>query len=618
VASLLFALSLSAGLSVPVIEWRGRRLQAPAWAAAAAAFVLTLSSCSLLGGTVGPESVAEQFVTALGEGDVAAAAAMTDDPPAAAETVARVFEGLGHPPLDVEVQGVTDGAFTYQATWDLGRERPWSYTAGGSLLRDGDEWRVHWVPSVLHESLRPGDGLELRSVRPAAARVLDRDGQPLIRTQAVTLVRVDPTQTPDLGRTLDALAPVLARVDPGVTSASLRRDVPADRRDPFTVITLREEDMVRIGPALRAVPGVVLAAQERLLTEHDVSSPALAGLVQEQPGLPEAGWQVAVVDKDGNFRTSVAGQDPDPTPDLVLTLDRGAQIAAQNALGGLDEPAALVAMRPSTGEVLAVAQNPAADADGPIALTGLYPPGSTFKVVTAAAALQAGAAAVDTPLPCPGTENVRGRQIPNDDQFDLGTVPLHTAFAHSCNTTFARLAADLEPRALSRVATSLGLGTDWNVPGMTTVTGRVPDPSSPAEQVEASIGQGRVVASPFGMAMVAATLVEGRTPSPTLITGQPGTTAGTAEPEPLSDDLRADLAAMMRETVTGGSATLLADMPDVAGKTGTAQFGDGTHSHGWFIGTRDDLAFAVLVVGGGSSRPAVAAAKDYLSAVPSP
>lgn len=147
---------------------------------------------------------------------------------------------------------------------------------------------------------------------------------------------------------------------------------------------------------------------------------------------------------------------------------------------------------------------------------------------------------------------------------------------------------------------------------MTTVTGRVPDPTSPAEQVEESIGQGRIVASPFGMALVAATAAAGRTPHPTLIQGRPGTT--TTEPQALPEDLRTQLAAMMRETVTDGSATQLAGLPDTTGKTGTAQYGDGVHSHGWFIGTRGDHAFAVLAVGAGSSRPAVAVAKAYLTA----
>jgi cell division protein FtsI/penicillin-binding protein 2 len=74
-----------------------------------------------------------------------------------------------------------------------------------------------------------------------------------------------------------------------------------------------------------------------------------------------------------------------------------------------------------------------------------------------------------------------------------------------------------------------------------------------------------------------------------------------------------DVRAMMRETVTAGTATALSHLPGVAGKTGTAQFGDGSRSHGWFVATAGDLAVAVLVVDGGSSTPAVQAAGWFLA-----
>ncbi|WP_433280649.1 penicillin-binding transpeptidase domain-containing protein [Pseudonocardia xinjiangensis] len=582
-------------------------------AAALSATILALTtSCSLLTGPSAAESAVEQFVTALERADVAAAAAATDDPAAATQTITGVLDGLGHPRLTADVREVADERFSYQVSWDLGAGRTWSYLAHGALEADGGERHVRWAPSVLHDELRAGEHLELRTLRTAAARVVDRDGRPLVRTQPVTLVRLDPARTQDLDATLDAVAPVLARVDPGVTRSSLRAVLASGTAGPTTLITLREDDAARVEQSLRAIPGIVFSSQQRRLTERGVRSPALSQLTQEQPDDAGSGWQVGTVTPDGTLRARLAGEDPRPAPDVRLTLDLDAQSAAQNAVNGLDGAAALVAIRPSTGELLAVAQNEAADAEGPIALTGLYPPGSTFKVITATAALRAGLATPDTVLPCPGTENVQGRQIPNDDQFDLGSVPLHTAFAHSCNTTFARLGVGLDPSAFSTTAALFGLGPDWDVPGMTTVTGRVPEPVSPADQVEESIGQGRVVASPFGMALVAATAAAGRTPHPTLIQGRPGTTA--TAPEALPENLRTQLAAMMRETVTAGSATQLAGLPDTRGKTGTAQYGDGVHSHGWFIGTRGDLAFAVLAAGAGSSGPAVGVAKAYLTA----
>jgi cell division protein FtsI/penicillin-binding protein 2 len=234
-----------------------------------------------------------------------------------------------------------------------------------------------------------------------------------------------------------------------------------------------------------------------LSTDPDLSSPLLAGLTEQVQELRATGpgWRVVAVGTAGELDVlhEVPPQKLDP---LVTSIGRNAQRAAQDALAGVEQEAMIVAVPPSTGEVLAVAQTPAADRLGAPALVGRYPPGSTFKIVTTVAVLQAGAATADTVLPCPGTENIQGRQIKNDG-FALGAVPLHTAFAHSCNTTMARLAVDLPPDALAETAAQLGLGIDHVAPGMTTITGSVPPAPRPEQRVEWSIGQGEVLASPL-------------------------------------------------------------------------------------------------------------------------
>ena len=212
-----------------------------------------------------------------------------------------------------------------------------------------------------------------------------------------------------------------------------------------------------------------------LSVDKTLASPTFSGLSDLWQGGQDksAGWAVQQVKQNGTV-TTVAGQDGPVAPNIATTIDRPMQLAAENALAGVTQQAAIVALQPSTGAVLAVAQNAPADAQGPIALTGLYPPGSTFKTVTTSAALQAGVATPDTVLPCPGTENIEGRQIPNDDEFDLGSVPLHTAFAKSCNTTMARMAVGLPADALHKAALQFGLGVDYVTPGLTTVDGQRP------------------------------------------------------------------------------------------------------------------------------------------------
>jgi cell division protein FtsI/penicillin-binding protein 2 len=322
------------------------------------------------------------------------------------------------------------------------------------------------------------------------------------------------------------------------------------------------------------------------------------------------GWAVTAQTATGAQR--IGGQDPKPVADIASTLDIGMLRAAKNALAALTTPAAMVVIQPSTGNLLAVAQNAPADAQGPIALTGLYPPGSTFKTVTVSAALQAGQVTPDSVVACPGTENIEGRQIPNDDNFDLGEVPLHTAFARSCNTTMGRLAGNLPPDGLAKAAAQLGLGIDYTAPGMTTVTGNVPVADTSALRVEEGIGQGQVTASPFGMALVAAALAHGSVPAPAIVAGQPG--VPDRAPDPLPATVDDQVKSMMRETITSGTATQLQDIPGMLGKTGTAEYIDDKHAHGWFVGINGDLALAVFVSDAGSSGPAVDAAGRFLRA----
>ncbi|GGL01755.1 penicillin-binding transpeptidase domain-containing protein [Nocardia jinanensis] len=554
-----------------------------------------------------PDTVADRFTEALDSDDIGAAAALTDDPARARDTLGSLYDGLGRE-ATFEVADVRDDTFTLDVTWKFGPDgrREWKYTTTGTAGETADGWKVHWNPATVAPGLDTGP-LSYAPVYPQPARVLDAAGGELMTEQVVTLVQLAP------GADTAEAAGLLATFAPGITTASLDADLTAAQGKPVTAISLREADIAPIRDALSATRGVTLAPQTRLLTtDKAMSAPTLSGLSElwQQQADDAAGWAVRAQTADGTTR--IAGADPRPTADIRSTIDVGLQRAAKTALDPITTPAAIVAIRPSTGAILAVGQNAAADTEGPIALTGLYPPGSTFKTVTAAAVLDAGRATPDTVLPCPGVADIEGRRIPNDDSFDLGQVPLHTAFARSCNTTMAGLAVGLPPEALKNTAERLGLGVDYVTPGLTTVTGSVPVARTPAERVEASIGQGQVTASPFGMALVAASVAHGSTPAPVVAGGSPGRPDRT--PPPLPASVTGDLKTMMRETISAGTATQLADIPGLLGKTGTAEYGDNSKAHGWFIGIQDDLAFAVFIADAGSSGPAVDAAGRMLRA----
>lgn len=325
-------------------------------------------------------------------------------------------------------------------------------------------------------------------------------------------------------------------------------------------------------------------------------------------------FAVARVDSAGHdlqtLYGSTAGQ-----PTLHSTLSVAVQQAAQTVVNGFGGPAVIVAIQPSTGGLLAVAQNAQGAESSPF--SGMFPPGSTFKIVTATAALEGGVANIDSALPCPPTEQIGTRTISNEN-FGLGTIPMHYAFARSCNTTFGQLAHELPPNGLPDAAAQYGLASDFDIPGLATQTGKVDAAPDSDGQVEDGIGQGDVLVSPFGEALMAATVAAGHAVTPQLWSDTDAATGVATGYTAPPANVIASLRTMMREVVTDGTATGLARSGTVYGKTGTAQFGNGDQSHGWFVGYRGDIAFVVFLQGAGTSTPAVDLAAKFLSRVAQP
>jgi cell division protein FtsI/penicillin-binding protein 2 len=303
-----------------------------------------------------------------------------------------------------------------------------------------------------------------------------------------------------------------------------------------------------------------------------------------------------VVDASGRPTAQLQAVAGKPGTPVRVTLDRTVQAVAERALGTVQKNGAIVAVRPSTGEILAVANSAGAPFD--LALSGQYPAGSTFKIITATAALDGRVASPAQLLPCPGTVTLGGRVVHNEDSFSLGSVSLQAAFAHSCNTTFAALAQRLPAGGLVAAAARYGIGAGWQLP-VPSFSGSVPAPASPVELAADAIGQGKVLVSPLAMALVAAGLQRGSAVTPQLLAGTP---AAAGKPPPaLRPATVAAVRAFARAVVTEGTASQLRDLPgQVAGKTGTAEYGTASppRSHAWFAGYRGDLAFAVFVEDG--------------------
>ena len=577
-----------------------------------AAILAVLAASATLSGCTprpdGPTPAAEQFFADLSKGDTAGAAQLSDRPADAQVALNQAWSGLQATHLDTQILGSRftgdTGSVNYRFTWQLPKKRTWTYDGVLNMIRDEGRWHVRWTAGSLHPKLGEHQTFALRADSPRRASVNEMGGSDVLVPGNLYRYQLDAAQAGgELMTTSRVVADALRQFDDTLDPQRLAEQASSSSA-PLELITLRPADHDKVGPVLDALPGVVVTPQADLLPTDDHFAPAIIAqvkkaVIDQLDG--EAGWRVVSVNQNGADVDILNEVAPQPAPSVSITLDRPVQNAAQHAVDTQGRKAMMVVIKPSTGEILAIAQNAAADVDGPAATTGLYPPGSTFKIVTAGAAIDRSMATPNTLLGCPGEIDIGDRTIPNYDKFDLGTVPMAKAFANSCNTTFAELASRMPPTALTVAASQYGIGPDYTVDGITTVTGSVPPTVNLAERTEDGFGQGKVLVTPFGMALAAATVAAGKTPTPRLISGTE--TAETGDHPPISPAMLDGLRTMMRLVVTNGTARDIAGSGEVYGKTGEAEFQGG--SHAWFAGYRGDLAFAALIVGGGSSEYAV-------------
>jgi hypothetical protein len=357
---------------------------------------------------------------------------------------------------------------------------------------------------------------------------------------------------------------------------------------------------------LDAAPSTPVAADGTALPAGSAVQPYLADVADRfgDPGADEdPGWAIEL-NNPGRSKQRLKVFAAHAAKRVRTTLDRKLQAAADRAVGSA--PAALVAVRPSTGEILAIADR-LAEPKG--ALMSLNPPGSTFKVITGAAALQGGMAA-GARVDCPAVTVAAQRTIHNDRDFALGSVPLARAFAESCNTTFARLGVAAGGHRLADAAAAFGFGSHFE-PGVAAYAGDFPGDAQGNALAEASIGQGRVQATTLDMAVVAAAVEDGTYRSPRLVDEH---LVGRRPAKRLPAAVTAGLRPMMADVVTYGTAAHAGLPSGTHGKTGSAEYDSAGHTDAWFIGYRGDLAFAVFVEHGGEGgRVAAPLAARFLA-----
>jgi peptidoglycan glycosyltransferase len=324
--------------------------------------------------------------------------------------------------------------------------------------------------------------------------------------------------------------------------------------------------------------------------------------------------------------------------DIVTNIDADAQ---RTALAALQEVGfgAVVAIEPSTGAVKAMASNPSFDPnripfdldqmnqndiETPLlnrATQGLYPPGSTFKVVTAAAGLDSGAITPETTIDAPGTLNVEGTPLANDFNQDFFGASLDTALTNSVNTWFGQLGQQLGNDTLFEYMERFGFNS---TPAIDLPEDEVFDSgvyeneellraSDPVDLARLAIGQERLLTTPLQMALVTAAVANGgEQMKPRIwkrVIDPEGRVVEEMDPstysDPISEETAAALTTAMEGVVREGTGTN-ADIPGiaVAGKTGTAETpgnkacgGGADENQAWFIGfaPADDPQIAIAV-----------------------
>lgn len=514
-----------------------------------AALALGIGSCGIHEKQNEAEAVVERFTDLLDDQDYTKAADLTSYPIAATATLKQMFEGLHGAKVDYRKTqfiglDAQSAIFSMDVEWSFGERKTWNYSLEGNVRKLAIGWRISWEPAVVMPQLAHNRTVRLVRTYPTPApRVNDIAGEPLMTEQTINVVKLDPAKMPDPVASTDALAKAIEPVAPLITGPALMQQLATSQGKPIIAVNLREGDFAILEPRMAPIPGVVMEKQPRLISaDRRVWSPMLDALrkVQQESQEAHSGWGVQLFEQDGRFITQLAGQQGPPGPDIAGTMDQRLQRAAEDAVVSVPTQASIVAIQPSTGAVVAVAQNSQASEHGSVAFTGLYPVG--------------------------------------------GNMDLFRAVAASAKN---KAPQDVSVQDAAEAATALGVGIDFKVPGLDEVTGRLAIAGRSAEQVLQGGGSDAVLASPYGMAIAAAAIARGAVPPPMIEAGRPSATDARLDPLPpqTADRLRG----MLRDATNAPELASVRRYRDVAAFAATAG------PDGWLIGSMGDLAFAIHI-----------------------
>jgi len=285
---------------------------------------------------------------------------------------------------------------------------------------------------------------------------------------------------------------------------------------------------------------------------------------------------------------------------LATTIDPKAERAAQAGVAQ-HKNSAMVVIQPSTGHILAIANNAG---QNDFALTAAVAPGSDMKIVTSAALFNNNIVSASTPVECPKSYPVGGIVIKNDKgESEPPGTPFSYDFAQSCNNAFTRWWQQLssssgEDKLAYTAKHYFGLNQPWDIgiSGMSAQYFTMKENAVNSLLAEEAFGQGSLQACPLAMASVAATVENGSFKQPILV---PGTKQVSATPLP--SNTKSQLWEVMHDVVSQGTGSGMGFGSDVYAKTGTASVTAGTQPNAWFVAFAPDkdVAVADLVLNSG-------------------
>ncbi len=556
----------------------------------------------------------------------------------------------------------------------------------------GRLWQLQGVEGESFRALSENNRLRLKRTPPLRGIIYDRQMRVLVDNRPAFNIVLVPEDVRDVSVTLNTLAGYLG--DPALLSTTtLPRDL---RRLPYQGVVLAQDVTRSVLVAVEAhqgdLPGVSIEVGSKRVYPTDGFAAHLFGYVgeanaRELERFPKyrlgdmvgkfgiekrwenelrghGGGQQIEVDANGQRLRVLDEQEAKTGDSLVLTIDTDLQHAAEDAFKGKE--GAMVVLGVNTGEVLAMVSRPAFDpnlfsrgirveewhslVEDPLrplnnrAIQGQYPPGSTFKVIMAAAALEKGVIKPETRFFCSGGLPFGRHVFHCWRRRGHGSLNLQQAIAHSCDVYFYQIGQKLGIQNIADYARLFGMGKPLGVGLDHEASGLIPDaawkgkflkaPWLPGETFSVVIGQGYVTATPLQMAVVAATVANGGTVyRPHLVkrtVGVGGQTVKEYTPEVIAEtNIHPEVLQLVRDGMrdvvnSSGGTGIKAKLADVvvAGKTGTSQVISGTRGkgkvlprqyrdHAWFLAfapyEAPEVAVACLIEHAGAGGGQVAA-----------